>query len=197
MEWHKNCYYCLQNKQWQTDFDKKKGVNDMKRILREPIVLVTVTLCFVLWGCSHAKKETVERTSIADDEFEVVEVAEDELEELPLETMGNLSNIYFDFDSSVLKKNAIMELKKIGSWLLKNPDTRIRIEGNCDERGATEYNLVLGERRAVAARNYLVNLGVPPKSIITISFGEENPADPEHNEVAWAKNRRDEFIIVD
>jgi peptidoglycan-associated lipoprotein len=114
-----------------------------------------------------------------------------------VEVVSNLSNIYFDFDSAVLQVQAKEELQKIGALLSQNPDTKIRIEGNCDERGSEEYNLALGERRAVAAKNYLVNLGISSRNIITISFGEEKPADSAHNEAAWAKNRRDEFNIVE
>ena len=106
------------------------------------------------------------------------------------------SIIYFDFDSAILQVQAREKLQRIASWLSQNPDTIIRIEGNCDERGSEEYNLTLGERRAVAAKNYLASLGISPKNLVTISFGEENPADPGHNAAAWEKNRRDEFNIV-
>ena len=169
----------------------------MKTVFRIPIVTVTVMLMFLLWSCAHTKKETVETAEVPEEGIESVEVDEDVLEELPVEVVSNLSNIYFDFDSAVLHVQAKEELQKIGAWLAQNPDTKIRIEGNCDERGTDEYNLALGERRAVAAKNYLVSSGISPKNIITISFGEENPADPGHNEAAWAKNRRDEFNVVE
>ena len=169
----------------------------MKTVFKPHIVTVAITLVFVLWSCSHTKKEVMETAEAPEEGIKSAEVGENVLEELPVEVVGNLSNIYFAFDSAVLQVKAKEELQKIGAWLSQNPDKTIRIEGNCDERGTDEYNLVLGERRAVAAKNYLVSLGVSPKNIITISFGEENPADPEHNEVAWAKNRRDEFNIVE
>ena len=169
----------------------------MKTVFRVPMVTVAVILLFALWNCSHTKKDTLETAEISEERIEIVEVNEDGLEELPVEVISNLSNIYFDFDSAVLQLAAVEELNKIGSWLSENPNTKIRIEGNCDERGTNEYNLALGERRAVAAKNFLVSLGIPRQNIITISFGEENPADPEHNEAAWAKNRRDEFNIVE
>ncbi len=168
----------------------------MKTVFRIPIVTVTVMLIFLLWSCSHTKKELME-TAEAPEGIDSAEVGEDVLEELPVEVVSNLSNIYFDFDKSDLHDLSKNELQKIGGWLSQNPDTKIRIEGNCDERGTDEYNLALGERRAVAAKNYLVSLGISPKRIYTISFGEENPADPGHNEAAWSKNRRDEFNIVE
>jgi peptidoglycan-associated lipoprotein len=169
----------------------------MKTVYRESIVTIAVILVFVVWGCSHTKKDTSETAAVPEEVVETVEVDEEEVVEVPVEVISNLSNIYFDFDKSVLSREAIEELKEIGAWLLENPNTKIRIEGNCDDRGTDEYNLALGERRARSAKNFLVSLGVATEKIITISFGEENPADPGHNEMAWRKNRRDEFNIVD
>jgi peptidoglycan-associated lipoprotein len=80
--------------------------------------------------------------------------------------------------------------------LEKNPGAVIRIEGNCDERGTVEYNLALGEKRAKAALDYLVKMGIDPSRISTVSYGKERPMDPGHTEAAWAKNRRDDFVIV-
>ena len=104
--------------------------------------------------------------------------------------------IYFDFDKSELRPEAKTVLKDKAAWLRSHPAYTVRIEGNCDERGTNEYNLALGERRAHAAKKYLVALGVSEHRIATISYGEENPADPGHNEAAWAKNRRDEFKLT-
>lgn len=77
-----------------------------------------------------------------------------------------------------------------------NPTVKIQIEGHCDERGSDAYNLALGERRAKAALQYLVTLGIPDKRLSVISYGKEKPADPGHDETSWSKNRRDEFVIV-
>ncbi len=104
--------------------------------------------------------------------------------------------IYFDFDKADLKPKARMVLRKKAAWLRQHPDFSVRIEGNCDERGTNEYNLALGQRRADAAKKFLVTLGVSPDRIITVSYGEERPVDPRHNEEAWAKNRRDEFRLI-
>jgi len=104
--------------------------------------------------------------------------------------------IHFDFDKADLKPEARKILKKIAEWLLKHPEYNIRIEGYCDERGTEEYNLALGQRRADAAKKYLIELGVSPDRISTISYGEENPIDPRHCEEAWAKNRRDQFKLI-
>ncbi len=105
-------------------------------------------------------------------------------------------NIYFDFDKYEIKPEAKAVLKKKADWLLANSKYNVRIEGHCDERGTNEYNLALGERRANAAKEYLIALGVKAARISTISYGEERPAVQGHNEEAWAKNRRAEFKLV-
>ncbi|MBN1929849.1 MAG: peptidoglycan-associated lipoprotein Pal [Chlorobiaceae bacterium] len=105
-----------------------------------------------------------------------------------------LGDIFFDFDSSALSAEAQQQLKQNASWIEKNPQVSVTIQGHCDERGTDEYNMALGERRAVAARDYLTTIGVGDSRLSTISFGEEMPFDSGHNEEAWAKNRRDHFI---
>ncbi|NIS75652.1 MAG: peptidoglycan-associated lipoprotein Pal [Deltaproteobacteria bacterium] len=104
-------------------------------------------------------------------------------------------NIYFDFDRSFIRDDAKPELEKVAAYLKENRDVRVLIEGHCDERGTDEYNFALGDRRSQAAKNYLMNLGIDGSRIKTISYGEERPADPGHEEAAWAKNRRDVFVI--
>lgn len=106
------------------------------------------------------------------------------------------ASIYFDFDRSELKPEARANLTKKAAWLRAHPEFSVRIEGHCDERGTNEYNLALGERRANAAFKFLNALGVSGNRITTVSYGEERPADPGHNESAWAKNRRDEFKLT-
>ncbi len=107
----------------------------------------------------------------------------------------DLEDIRFDYDKSVLRPQDREILKKHGDWLMKNNTYTVLIEGNCDERGTTEYNLALGERRANEAAKYLIGLGVEKERIKTISYGEERPLDPGHTEEAWAKNRRDHFVV--
>lgn len=107
-----------------------------------------------------------------------------------------LNKIYFNFDSSDLSESARDTLTKNAAPLTKEPTAKIRIEGNCDERGSAEYNLALGERRAKSAKQYLVTLGIKSDRISTISYGKEKPAVQGNDEAAWAKNRRDEFVVV-
>jgi peptidoglycan-associated lipoprotein len=80
-------------------------------------------------------------------------------------------------------------------WLRENPARTVTIEGHCDDRGTNEYNLALGDRRAESAKTFLVDLGIDATRLITISYGEERPVDPRSNEEAWAKNRRDHFVV--
>jgi peptidoglycan-associated lipoprotein len=104
-------------------------------------------------------------------------------------------DIHFEFDSSTLTSGAQLTLKKKAEWLQNNPDAASTIEGHCDERGTSEYNLALGDRRANSAKAFLVDLGISASRLTTISYGEERPVDPGHNEEAWAKNRRCHFTI--
>jgi len=104
-------------------------------------------------------------------------------------------NIYFDFDSSALSDAARQSLVKNFAVLKQKPQSRIRVAGHCDERGSGEYNLALGERRAQAAVHYLTTMGVQAGRLSTISYGKEKPAVSGHDEEAWAKNRRDEFVV--
>lgn len=101
--------------------------------------------------------------------------------------------IHFDFDKYDIKKEAADVLKEIADYLKANPDIRVLIEGHCDERGTREYNLQLGMRRSESAKKYLVDLGIEEKRLETISYGKDKPLIDEHNEEAWAKNRRSEF----
>jgi peptidoglycan-associated lipoprotein len=104
-------------------------------------------------------------------------------------------NVYFEFDKATLTPDAREALVKNGQWLRINRDVEITIEGHCDERGTNEYNLALGDRRAETVKIFLVDLGIQPARLKTISYGEEQPADPNHSESAWAKNRRAHFLI--
>ena len=107
-----------------------------------------------------------------------------------------LKRIHFDFDKYNIRPDDAEILKQNAAVLKKFPTVKIQIEGHCDERGTSEYNLALGERRASSVKRYLVSLGVDEKRISTISYGEERPLDPNQNEEAWTKNRRAEFIIL-
>ena len=104
--------------------------------------------------------------------------------------------IHFAYDSAVIRDSEQSKLQAVAEALAADPSTKLIIEGNCDERGTEEYNRSLGERRADAAREALAKLGVDPMRIKTISYGKDKPVDPGHDESAWAKNRRDDFVLL-
>ena len=103
---------------------------------------------------------------------------------------------YFDYDSAVIRSDQMYKLDAVAAYMRQNATEQLLLEGHCDERGSREYNMALGERRAQAARNYLIDSGIDPMRIQTKSYGEEMPADPGHNEEAWRLCRRAEFKIM-
>jgi len=107
-----------------------------------------------------------------------------------------LTPVFFELDSSDLSPAAQKALDADAALLKKYPTWAVTIEGHCDERGTAEYNLALGERRAIAARAYLVSLGIPADRLRTVSYGKEFPFEPGHDEGAWSKNRRAHFVIT-
>jgi len=113
-----------------------------------------------------------------------------------LDTTKITGPIYFDFDKSTIRPDAAATLDAKLPWLTANPGMRIRIEGNADERGSDEYNLALGQRRAAAAKKYLVEHGIDAGRFDLVSYGEERPVCTDHNEDCWQRNRRDDFVIV-
>lgn len=104
--------------------------------------------------------------------------------------------IYFDFDSAVLSPVAIETLDRQGAWLRQYPNLVVTVEGHADERGTREYNLAIGDRRATTVKNYLTALGVENNRVLTISYGEERPADAGNDETAWANNRRSVTVVT-
>jgi peptidoglycan-associated lipoprotein len=126
-------------------------------------------------------------------------VAEDTLASRDIDEINKNSPfqpIFFEFDSSDLDEGGQQALNANAQILKKYATWVITIEGHADERGTAEYNLALGERRAVAARTYLVSLGIPGDRLRTVSYGKEFPFDPGHDEAAWAKNRRAQFVVT-
>ncbi len=108
-----------------------------------------------------------------------------------------LANIYFDYDKALIRDDARPVLEANAGWLAKFKTIKILVAGNCDERGTEEYNMALGEKRAKAAMDYLATLGVSAGRMKIISYGKSQAVDPGHNEAAWQKNRRDEFLVIE
>jgi peptidoglycan-associated lipoprotein len=104
--------------------------------------------------------------------------------------------VYFDFDDFTVKRTEVAKVEAIAADLKEKPENKLLIDGHCDERGTPEYNRGLGERRALSVRSQLVELGIRPERIRTRTWGFDRPADPGHNDAAYSKNRRAEFILL-
>jgi|ERR1017187_6356482 peptidoglycan-associated lipoprotein len=110
--------------------------------------------------------------------------------------MFKADTVHFDFDSSVVKSSEHSKIAHVADYLKGNPSNAVEIQGYCDERGTEEYNRSLGERRALGVREELIGLGVDPSRVVTVTFGKDRSVDPGHNEAAWSKNRRGEFVLL-
>ncbi len=137
-------------------------------------------------------KEPVQQTPVKESAGKEEAKAVSQQEEL----RSALEKIFFEFDSSKLTEADRGILAKNAEVMKKDSAAKLRIEGNCDERGSDEYNLALGQKRAEVAKKYLVTMGIAADRLSVISYGKEKPADPGHDEAAWAKNRRDEFVVL-
>lgn len=169
----------------------------------QPIVVMTISLLILSCGGTREEPVKTEPDPFPEPPPVVVTPPEETTEPEPVTPKNDiekkplvLQTIHFQYDKSNLTQEAINILIKNARQLQDNALANIRIEGHCDERGTVEYNLALGERRAMSARNYLVNFGVAPERISVISYGKERPVDPGHNSYAWNRNRRAEFAAV-
>lgn len=115
-------------------------------------------------------------------------------EELKRQQLLAEERVYFQFDSSTIDEQSKQIIEAHAVYMMENPDVKVTLEGHCDERGTREYNLALGERRAQAVEKLMRAFGVTEGQIKTVSYGEEKPVDPGHNESAWRKNRRVEIV---
>lgn len=158
------------------------------------IASLFLTLGLIVGGCAK-KIVSQEETPLTPPVTEVASepLAPPTVKTLPALEVEKLETVIFDYDSYVLTQRAQEVLKRNAEWLLAHPEVNTRIEGHCDERGSDEYNLALGERRALATRNYFAEQGVALERLAVISYGEESPAIEGHNEMAWQQNRRVEF----
>jgi peptidoglycan-associated lipoprotein len=121
----------------------------------------------------------------------------DEFENMAMDRAALAANtVHFAYDSAAVKKSEKANLQAVAAALSSDASAKLLIEGHCDERGTEEYNRSLGERRALALREALAKMGVDPSRVRTISYGKDRPADPGHDEAAWAKNRRGEFVLL-
>ncbi len=163
------------------------------------LVLVLIVI-FIFPAC--AKKEvTPVKEEIEKSVEEVTPPLEEQKpEEAPVEVKEEpeeivLEDVFFDFDKYEIKDEYKKVLEKNAEILLAHPEIKLLVEGHCDERGTIEYNLALGEKRAKAVIDFYIAYGISPDRLSMISYGEEKPFDPGHNEEAWAKNRRAHMVI--
>ena len=186
----------------------------MNRVCIWAVAFVLVLSMFNL-GCAKKRRgrsrhgATTEGTQIQDVSIpmEDIELAALRGEDIPLLEQPDLGSfvepnqpdifqdIRFDYNKADIRAGEREILNGIAGWASDNMHYQIMIEGHCDERGSNEYNLALGEQRALSVRRYLVSLGVEPGRLYTISYGEERPVDSGHSESAWSKNRRAHFLI--
>lgn len=163
-------------------------------------MLAVIGLGFILAASGCAKKQVKADGSLSGDQDAALKGQDLALEDVNLNFVepsdsSTFSEVYFGYDSTDINSNGKTVLAGISEWMNSNPSKHLLIEGHCDERGTKEYNLALGEQRALAVRRYLAGLGIDPKYLHTISYGEERPATSGHNESAWSKNRRAHFLI--
>lgn len=158
-----------------------------KQVVSEPAVTPTVE------EDAEAKRLAEEARARALEEERLREARAHE--EMAAREKFQNEDIHFEFDKSRLLLEAQDILRHKAKWLMAHPNVSAIIEGHCDERGTNEYNMALGDRRAGSAKAFLTDLGIAPQRLTTISYGEEKPFDPGHNEEAWAKNRRGHFVI--
>jgi len=161
------------------------------KMRKSVIFLCLVVFVLAFAGCSQKQVTKGDGTSSAQSASAEQTMSKEAAEQ----SSSGLSDIHFDFNKSNLRPDDKQILSDHAKYLKENKKVKIVIEGNCDERGSAKYNLALGDRRAQEAKKYLVNSGIDSKRIKTISYGKGRPIDSEHNEAAWAKNRRDHFVI--
>ena len=165
-------------------------------------ILMILSTALVMTGCRY-DKAAAKSTTGAEDAIgadiqggEVTDISEGKFEDLYTRCSDvNFAPVYFQFDSTVVPQDELGKIDEVAKHLTEKTDRVVVIEGNCDERGSNEYNMSLGENRAIIIINYLTQNGIDASRVQTRSYGEEKPAVEGHDEAAWAKNRRGEFAI--
>ena len=170
---------------------------------------VMVVFCIgmlALWGCpKKAEISAVPETPRAEMPAAAVTAQPEqkaeaakpvEAKELAAAAAAALRPVYFDFNQAFIEASAGEIMKANAEWLKAHPEIKVRIEGNCDERGTIEYNQTLGQRRAASAKKYLTDMGVSGQRILLISYGKEKSSCTDSTESCWQKNRRDDFAAV-
>jgi peptidoglycan-associated lipoprotein len=184
---------------------RKKEETLMKELGSLLMISAVLLIMVAFGGCAKKVPPTTQAVEVTEKPVapppreEVAKEQPPAVEEQPIvresEPGATLADIYFDFDRSDIRPDARQVLESNAGWLKANPRARIKIEGHCDERGTTEYNLALGQRRAEATKRFLAALGIDASRLSTISYGEERPVCADHEEGCWSKNRRSHFMV--
>jgi peptidoglycan-associated lipoprotein len=174
----------------------KEGHNVVKHSQLSLVLLSSVVL-FSTIGCAKKQLKDGSMASLQDAALrgEDIALSAENLNFVTPEDRATFSDLYFMYDRAEIEQASKKVLANISRWLNAHPSKHLLIEGHCDERGTREYNLSLGEQRSLAVRRYLTSLGINPKKLHTISYGEERPAVQGHDEQAWQKNRRAHFLV--
>ena len=172
------------------------------------LAVFAVTLAVAVTGCKYDKAgkggagdgsatgSDINGEDISAQDGSISGASEGKFEDLYTRcTDVNFTPVYFGFDSTVVPQGELSKIDAVAQHLTEKTDRVVVVEGNCDERGSSEYNMTLGENRAIIIRNYLVQNGIASNRIQTRSYGSEKPAVDGHDESSWAKNRRGEFAI--
>lgn len=178
-----------------------KNVKSGKLLL---LLVVLPVLSVMLWGCpkkadlasSQESQEQLAAAAEAVKQDEARKAEEAAARELAAKEAEGLKPIHFDFDRADIREDARTVLASNAAWLRSHPEVKIRIEGNCDDRGTAEYNQALGQRRAKSAQKYLADLGVSAGRVALLSYGKEKPICGENTDECRQKNRRDDFVVL-
>jgi peptidoglycan-associated lipoprotein len=144
----------------------------------------------------QAPAPAAEAVAPPEQKMEAAKAEPEVIREQAAPALAGLQPVYFDFDQAFIQADARAIMKENAEWLKAHPQTSIRIEGNCDERGTIEYNQALGQRRAASAKKFLTDMGISEQRISLIGYGKEKPSCTESAESCWQKNRRDDFAVV-
>lgn len=171
------------------------------RSLSPLALILTIILSFTLVGCGSSKKKGSGAPGMGSSSTQDTDMGSDGMNleingDSDAGKAGPLQTVYFGFNSASLNSGTRAALQANAEFLKKNGSVEVQIEGHCDERGGVQYNLALGEKRSKAVKQYLVSMGVNSSRISTISFGKERPVSFGHDESAWSKNRRANFVVT-
>ncbi len=170
------------------------------------LVVVVCVGMLALWGCPKKaevssipqtpREETPAAAAAVQPDQKVEATKPVEVREQAAAAPAGLRPVYFDFNKAFIEAEAGAIMKANAEWLKAHPQAKVRIEGNCDERGTNEYNQALGQRRAASAKKYLTDMGISGQRISLISYGKEKSSCTDSTESCWQKNRRDDFAAV-